>query len=155
MGIPLVFTSYQQLCATLKQGRIYWIDGDWPYPDSDGRGHFFIVMNHEPRPESVLLLTHGSRGVDSARYHAALNGDDIDTLVVIEAGKYDIWKEETAIDCNDLTTGNLAKLCQIVDQQHLHVSSVELNPEDFDKILQGTLLSDRVTEVQKAVLRPK
>lgn len=142
-----------QLSATLKKGRIYWIEGKWPYPDGDGRGHFFIVLNNDPRSNSVLILTHGSRGVDKARYSIALAEQDIRTLVDIQAGKYEIWKEDTVINCNDVQQATLKKLAEVMRSGELEVQEVELDQEDLDAIIAGVLLSDVVPEVHKAPLR--
>jgi hypothetical protein len=91
--------------------------------------------------------------VDRARLYVANAEEDIRTLVVIVAGKYDIWQEETVIDCNDVTPTTLQKLVELKDNNELEISMIELDDEDTGKIVEGILLSNRVTPAQKASLR--
>jgi hypothetical protein len=145
-------TSFQQLIATLKKGRIYWIKGDWPYPASDGRGHHFIILNNEPDIDQILVLAHGSRQIDKARYRVALKEEHIDTLVIIEANKYPIWKEETVINCNDVISADLIKLSEALENNNLAVSEVELDADDMSRVIKGVLLSESVSQVHKTPL---
>lgn len=154
MQLRSALTSKDVLGVTLKRGIIYRIKGNRPYENSDGRSHFFIVLNYNPKAGQVLMLTHGTRAVTKALTAASTLGEPASTVVVIPANKYNIFPEQTAIDCNNVEPMAFDELVEIMDNGDLKISHTELDDVDFANVVQGVLDSKRVDDVQKAPLRP-
>lgn len=146
--------SEVQLSALLKQGVIYRIKGNRPHPSVDGRSHHFIVLNSSPVRGDVLVLTNGTSQVARVQNLASRRGEPGSTVVVIPAGKYSIFPEQTAINCSSVVRMGFAELVEIMDEGNLTIDNVELDELDMVNVLQGVLDSGEVDDAIKDVIRP-
>lgn len=154
MSGSITIPSEVQLTVLLKQGVIYRIKGNRPHPSVDGRSHHFIVLNNSPVRGDVLVLTNGTSQVARVQDLAIQRGEPSSTVVIIPAGKYSIFPEQTAINCNSVVRMEFAELVEIMDEGNLTIDSIELDQLDMVNILQGVLDSNEVDDTIKDVIRP-
>lgn len=130
---------------SLKQGSIFRLKGDTPFESEDY--HIFIVLNHSPQPNEMLLLVNGTSKVEKKKailskiYHT----DVENTTVVLEANSYSFITKPTIIDCNDVKMVDLNTI-NFNSNDIKPITSDELSEEDINKIISATLNSSAVSE---------
>lgn len=142
-GLPFM------LQLTLRPGTVYYFthrDLSSPEP------HYFIVLNHHPDTDAVLVLAVGSSKIDKIRRRRA--GLPAETLVLVKPADYPDFTLETLIDCNQVFELPREELIAKYNERRIK-SFRDLPTEILKLICQGVRLSPRVDETRKRLLPPE
>lgn len=136
-----------ELRLTLRTGTVYYFVHR---ETTSAEPHFFVILNHDPRKDTLLLMTIVSSQIETVcrrRKHLPP-----ETLVQIAATEYQPFSKESIVDCNrvfELGRGEL-----IAKHQSGAIRNHEDLPEPIlSRIIAGILASPLVSEDQKKLIR--
>ncbi|MFZ4500158.1 MAG: hypothetical protein ACOYMZ_01520, partial [Minisyncoccia bacterium] len=132
-----------RLLATLKTGSVYYFEEERL---SSPEPHYFIVLNREPRVDTVLFLVCASSQVDKRKNAIQKLGFPEETLVIVSVGECDCFIKETAIDCNTVFERTTLSVIEKLENGKLRICSGVLPDEIIAKIVTGTLASCKVPQ---------
>lgn len=134
----------------IKQGSVYYFrDGAL----ESSEPHFFIVLNHSPKTEEVLILAVASSQIEKRKKAARRLGFFPGTLVFVSPKDFAPFTMETVIDCNRPFERAKSILAQKVKTGGLKICT-EIMPKSVVKsLISGILFSNLVSEKIKKQLR--
>jgi hypothetical protein len=136
-----------QVRATIRAGSVYY------FPEesfSSEEPHYFIVLNHRPLADRVLLLACSSSRMDAVRRRR--RGLPPETLVVIGTTDYPGFTMDSIVDCNSVIAKTIDELIAKLIRGQLK-SKVGMDLEIVRRLRAGVLASPMVPEELKQVLQ--
>lgn len=80
--------------STIKEGSVYYFSDN---ELSSKEPHYFIVLNHNPKNEEILLLVCSTTKIHERKKIRKLHKN---TLVEISKHEYSDFKSDSIVDCN-------------------------------------------------------
>lgn len=137
--------------SSLRQGYIFRLKGSKPF--ESGAYHVFIVLNHDPVSDRVLLLVNGTSKVGKALDLMQRNPNiQNETMIYFPAGKYPFFTKDTAVNCNNVMQLDVRGL-DFGTENVKTIESGTLDKGDIDRVICGVLKSRSVPEFIKAKVR--
>ena len=91
-----------KLRLSLREGTVYYFTHNTLYSPEP---HYFIVVNHDPLAQKVLLLGVVTSKIEKAKLRRK---SCIETLVEMDETSFDVLTKPSIVDCNDLKEVPLA-----------------------------------------------
>lgn len=85
-----------KLALSLREGTVYYFTHHTLYSPEP---HYFIVVNHDPLRQKVLLLGVVTSKIEKAKLRRK---ECIETLVEMDETSFDVLTKPSVVDCNDL-----------------------------------------------------
>lgn len=139
-----------RLLSTLKTGSVYYFEEERL---SSLEPHYFIVLNREPRTDTVLFLVCASSQVEKRKNAIEKLGFAPETLVVVPVGECECFDKETAIDCNTLFEKTTSSVIAKLDSGNLRICPTTIPDTIVAKLIAGALASNQVSEEIKLYIR--
>ncbi|HRI48007.1 MAG TPA: hypothetical protein PK559_12950 [Ignavibacteriaceae bacterium] len=136
-----------QIKASLKSGSVYYFEDN---SLTSIEPHYFVVLNHDPSNDFLLLLVCSSSQIDKVRIRNKNNPST--TLVEITPKDYPDFTKDSIIDCNKVFPRSVNDLVNKLKQGKLKLKS-ELSANIVNRLQQGVLDSSMVEESLKRILR--
>lgn len=133
--------------ASLKSGSVYY------YEDNSLTSiepHYFIVLNHNPSNDLLLLLVCSSSQIPKVKIRNKNNPPS--TLVEISPKDYADFTKDSIIDCNMVFPRSVKELVTKLANGKLKIKS-EMSASLVAKLRQGVLDSPLIAESLKRILR--
>jgi len=125
-----------QILASIRTGSVYYFEEE-SFPSREP--HYFIVLNKNPRTDSLLILVCASSQVEKRKEIAKRLGFSPETLVVISPSDFSLFKKQTIIDCNRALEKTSQSLIEKLEQGKLKICT-ELVPSSIvEKLIKGVL----------------
>jgi hypothetical protein len=136
-----------QIKATLKSGSVYYFEDD---SLSSTEPHYFIVLNHDPSNDFLLLLVCSSSQIQKVKIRNKNNPSS--TLVELTPKDFSDFTKDSIIDCNRVFPRSVNELILKLSEGKLKLKS-DLPVAIVSKLQQGVLDSTMVEESLKRILR--
>jgi len=91
-----------KLRLSLREGTVYYFTH---HALTSPEPHYFIVVNHDPLTQKVLLLAVLTSKIEKAKLRRK---ECLETLVEMDEGSFDALTKPSIVDCNDLKEIHLA-----------------------------------------------
>ena len=137
-----------ELRLSLRRGTVYYFQHRGLLSEAS---HYFVVMNTDPKRDTVLLLAVASSQVDKIRERR--KNLPPETLVEVSPGDYVGFTKPTLVDCNQVFELDRAELVSRYEAKSIR-SHPDLPGEILDRVREGILASPRVDEAYKELIRP-
>ena len=142
MEIP----SEVKIKATLNTGAVYY------FPDEELKStepHYFIVLNHNPLNDHLLLLVCSSSKINKVK----LRSKNFPSTTVVEVSKieYTDFTTDSIVDCNYIFLRSVEQLIKKCDEGKLLLKS-QMPLNILIKLRQGVIDSPSIPEAQKRIL---
>jgi len=138
----------QILKKILKPGTAFLFDQE---TFKGRKPHFFVVLNHNPQTDELLLMVNATTKVDNRRFEMELTGVPEETLVVVKAGECSFLIKESAFDCNFPTIRSVDDLVLKFQQKALKMVG-EISEDLLSKLRFGVLQSPMVDDDTKKII---
>lgn len=141
---PRYSEKFLNLC--LHEGAVFYlVDRTF----SSLEPHYFVVLNHNPYSEELLVLVVASSQIENVKKRRSHLPKE--TLVEIDKDMYESFTKDSIIDCNSARTKSRS---QILEQLNAGGSQVFPMPKEIlKKLRQGVLASPVVETSVKLILR--
>lgn len=138
--------SATQLNLCLHDGAVFYlVDRSF----SSAEPHYFIVLNHDPGNDELLVVTVASSQIDNVKRRRSFL--PAETLVEIAENEYEAFTKDSIIDCNSARTKSKM---QVLEQLNSGGSQVARMPADIlNKLRAGVLASPVVEPSVKELLQ--
>lgn len=108
-----------QIKSTIKSGSVYYFtESSFSSPEP----HYFIVLNHDPLSDRILVLVCASSRIETVKRRR--RNCPCSTLVEISQSQYSGFTKHTIIDCNDVMEYTIDDLINKIEKGEL-----KLKPE--------------------------
>jgi hypothetical protein len=137
------------LALTLRQGSVYYMqDRRLTSPEP----HFFIVLNHAPLADRVLLLAVSTSQVEALKLRRRTAPPE--SVVELSPAAYAEFAKPSAVDCNAIFEMSVAELRERL-RARLAGARQDLPQVAVQALVRGVLASPLVVPSHKALLRPR
>jgi len=137
------------LAFTIRQGTVYY----FVHRDlSSAEPHFFVVLNHTPRKDRVLLMAVASSQVEKVKDRATRRNLPESNVVEISPAEYPDFSKPSCIDCNKVFQKSLLELSQAKRCRQLRPQK-DMPAEVLERIIAGCMASPLLSEEEKSMLR--
>lgn len=137
-----------QIKSAIKPGSVYY------FPEvtfSSTEPHYFIVLNHSPLTDSLLVLVCASSQIDKVKHRR--RNCPASTLVEVTPAEYSSFTEPlTMIDCNSIHEYTIDDLVSRRERSELRFKP-EMSAELVDSLRRAVIASPVVTGKIKAMLK--
>ena len=111
--------------------------------------HYFIVLNHNPSNDELLVVTVASSQIDNVKRRRSFLPSE--TLVEVAESEYEAFTKDSIIDCNSARTKSKQ---QVLEQLNSGGTSAVRMPLDIlNKLRTGVLASPVVEPSVKAIIQ--
>jgi|CXWL01.1.fsa_nt_gi hypothetical protein len=128
---------------TLEQGYVYY------YPDSNfvknTDPHYFVVLNKNPHNDSFLLLSCAGSRIEKIKAIIQRKRLPPSTFVSVAVGECEMFRKETAFDCNTVHKRTKEELISLAAKRILFLKGKIPSPI-LKRIIAGVLSSPSVAE---------
>ena len=142
--------AHIRILATLKTGSVYYFEEERL---SSKEPHYFIVLNKEPRTDSVLFLVCGSSQIEKRKNAIQKLGFPKETLVIVSPAECPCFSKETAIDCNTIIDKRIESVIEKLNLKELRICDESIPDKIVKKLVRGALMSTQIQEVVKKCIR--
>jgi hypothetical protein len=135
-----------QIRSTIKSGSVYYFEEP---SFSSSEPHYFIVLNHFPHKDEIILLAHSSSRIEKVKYRRR----DLppETLVEIGSPDYSCFTVDSIVDCNVIIVKQIEELSRRLALGKLKLKT-EIDQHIVEKLRLGVLASPLVDEELKRLL---
>ncbi|MFA6977932.1 MAG: hypothetical protein WC209_01310 [Ignavibacteriaceae bacterium] len=133
--------------ASLKSGSVYYFEES---SFTSREPHYFIVLNHNPSDDYLLLLVCSSSQISKVKIRNRNNPPS--TLVELSPKDYADFTTDSIIDCNKVFPRSVNELVTKLVNGKLKIKS-EMSASFVAKLRQGVLDSPLIAESLKRILR--
>ena len=133
--------------ATIQAGSVYLFPEEAFFST---KLHYFIVVNHDPRNDPVILLACSSSQIDKTKRRR--RNCPSETIVEIKRSEYPDFTEDSVVDCNRIIKHNIENLVGKLTRKELEVKT-EMDITIIKKLRAGLLASPSITGEDKSLLR--
>lgn len=134
-----VNSSDVNIKSTVQSGSVFLFNEDSLGSD---KNHYFIVLNHQPLSDELLLLVWARTLSEKVYIHIELSGLPYNTFVDI-TGKYNWSKKPTIIDCNKLIEKSIDILINKFEENKLTMIG-QIDKNILVKLREGAINSPLV-----------
>ena len=136
------------LALTLRQGSVYYMQDRRL---TSAEPHFFIVLNHAPLDDRVILLAVSTSQVESLK----LRRRDMppESVVELSPADYPEFTKPSAVDCGSLFEMTVAELRERLRMKRAHPRQ-DLPAVAVEALIRGVLASPLVAPAHKRLVRP-
>lgn len=139
-----------QIEATIKRGAVYYFKEE-SFPSQES--HFFVVLNHSPLSDVILVLACASSQVEKRKDIAKrLNFPDT-SLVFVSPLEYGEFSKDTVFDCNSVIEKSIQTLVGKLEQGELRLCGTEMPEEIINRLIAGVLVSPQIREGTKKIIQ--
>ena len=131
-----------QIHATIQPGAVYYFVEETLYSRAP---HYFIVLNHHPAEDEVILLVCASSRIQETKTRAKRRSLPDSTLVEIQRDEYPDFTTDSIVDCNYVLHRSIEHLVNKLKQGNLQLKSV-MKSSLVEKLRKGMLDSPIVKE---------
>jgi hypothetical protein len=135
-----------QIRAAIKGGSVYY------FPEesfSSEAPHYFIVLNHDPLAETLIILACASSKIDKVKQRRCRCHPQ--TLVEITPQQYPDFTTHSIIDCNRVLEKTIGQLVEKLASGQLK-RKTEMDLSLVEQLRQGVLLSTQIDTRIKNIL---
>lgn len=136
--------------TTVKTGSVYYFEEE---KLSSPEPHYFIVVNKAPKSDKILILVCASSQIEKRKAVVEKLGFPKETLIIVSPQECPCFTKETAIDCNSIIEKSHQSVIEKLDNKKLRVCPEEISDTIVQKLVQGVLASNQVSEEIKALVR--
>lgn len=139
------FSPEARIKASIQPGSVYY------FPDeelSSNEPHYFIVLNHSPSDDMVLLLVCSSSQIEKVkRRRSGLPG----TCIEIAMSDYKDFTVDSIVDCNNVFKRSIGHLVYKLNSGELTIKN-EMNLAIVQQLRSAVLRSTLVSREDKQML---
>jgi len=136
------------LRLTLRQGSVYYMQDRRL---TSAEPHFFIVLNHCPLDDQVLLLAVSTSQVQNLKLRR--RNVPPESVVILSPAEYPEFTRPSAVDCSSLFEMTTAELRERISTKQAQVRR-DLPPATVQALVRGVLASPLIRTEQKAMVEP-
>lgn len=139
-----------QIYATIRPGAVYYFIEETLYSREP---HYFIVLNHHPAEDEVILLVCASSRIQETKKRAQRRSLPEATLVEIRKDEYPDFTTDSIVDCNYVLHRSIEHLVNKLKQGDLKLKTV-MESSLVEKLRKAVLDSPVIKEnIKKKYLR--
>ncbi len=124
---------------SIRPGTVFYCKDDRL---SSPESHFFIVINHDPLQDQLILLLCASSQVENVQRLRSSQPEE--TLVEIKPGDYPDFNKYTIIDCNEVFPTEITKIIEKYASGDLKIKT-DMDSGIIDLLRYGVLHSKMIT----------
>lgn len=133
-----------QIKATIKAGSVFYFVEEALSSDDP---HYFIVLNHHPLTDEILVLVCSSSQINKVKERVRRRQFPESTVVEIFKREYPDFTKDSVIDCNEVFPRTLGQLIEKLTQGELKLKTI-MGRDLVDKLRQAVLDSPKVKDDQ-------
>lgn len=137
-----------QIKNGIRPGSVYYFHEETL---TSAEPHYFVVINHEPRSEELILLACSTSQIDKKREFIKSRGLPEETLVEISPADYPDFRKQSAINCNSVFEKDKRYLISKLKDNTLKIKGI-INIAIVEKIRAGVLASPLISNKIKKML---
>lgn len=123
----------------------YLVDRSFSSPEP----HYFIVLNHNPSSDALLVVTVASSRIENVKRRRSILPQE--TLVEIGKDDYESFTKDSIVDCNSAQTKSKQQVLQQLNNGGTQTFRMPI--EILNKLRAGVLASPVVEPIVKAILQ--
>lgn len=138
-----------QIKSTIKPGSVfYFIEEALKFSEEP---HYFIVINHNPITDRVILLVCASSQIQKVK---RMRRSITDTIVEVAKREYPDFTKDSIIDCNGVFERSISTLVQKLKEGDLKAKR-EIDISIVEKLRKATIASPLVeNNIKKLLTQP-
>lgn len=140
---------------TLRQGAVYYLPQWWL---KNGLPHFFIVMNEDPKRDTITLAYVVTSQVEKVEERIKLRRRPEETLVHIHKGtsivRFDkrfVFDKPSIVDCNSCIEFSRSKF-EAAMKQSVSTYTGQLGVDMLERLKKGANMSPVLTDATKSAM---
>jgi hypothetical protein len=131
-----------QIKATIKPGSVFYFVEEALSSDNP---HYFIVLNHHPLTDNILVLVCSSSQIDKVKERVKRRQFPESTVVEIFTNEYPDFTKDSIIDCNEVFPRTLEQLIEKLTHGELKLKTM-MGRDLIDKLRKAVLDSPKVKD---------
>ena len=135
--------------STIKPGAVYYFSDEELSSDEP---HYFIVLNHTPLTDEVVLLVCSSSQIEKVKRRIQRRALPATTIVEITPDEYPGFTKDSIINCNTIFRKKLELIIERLRQGSLKLKPV-MDTALVEKLRAAALQSPEIEEEIKEYLR--
>lgn len=138
-----------QILATIKRGTVYYLKDE---NFSSNEPHFFVVLNKNPRDNTILILACATSQIEKRKKNAQKLNFPPETLIEVSPSDFNLFSKNTLFDCNCVVERNMQSIIDKLSKKELKICSAEMPEKIISSLVSGVLLSSQVSEGNKKII---
>lgn len=134
--------------ASIPPGTVYYFREESLSSDDP---HYFIVLNHDPDNDSVLLLVCPTSQVEKAVWRCHRRGQSSETLVLIKKEEYRELACDSAVDCNFVFEKTKSQINAKISKGEVEMKAL-IEHSTLHRLREAVLKSPSIEKWKKALL---
>ena len=133
-----------QIKATIKPGSVFYFVEEALSSDDP---HYFIVLNHHPLTDDILVLVCSSSQISKVKARVKRRNFPQSTVVELLKSEYPDFTKDSIVDCNEVFPRTIAQLVEKLRHGELRLKTI-MESGLVDKLRQAVLDSPKVKNDQ-------
>lgn len=147
MEIPLKV----RIPICIEQGSVFNFYIDFNDSKRQSKNRYFVILNRNPKSDRALVLVTSTTQIVGRREYVARMGISEKTIVMVEAGEYSAFNNDSVFDCNEVFEVNMSDLIRKIEEGG-SMGYPKMPDTILLKLIDGVKESPLVTEEIKGLL---
>lgn len=135
----------------IEQGSVFNFHIDFDGPGRKSGNRYFVVMNHHPRTDSVLVMITSTTQINKRKEFVKRAKISEKTIVIVSPKEYSVFSSESAFNCNDIHEVGMEDLIRKIEENGC-MDYPKISDFILKKLIFGITESPVVTEEIKKLL---